>query len=126
MRSRPAAVSFLRPDMRWRMALFDWLFGRKKPATPQEELDQLLRSGAVRKVLLLPSLLGGQDIPDNTTWLPPGAIREKEEFEATVAAHIENGKTLNCTFNLEYEGDSSIPAKVLLAAAGDGVELRRV
>jgi hypothetical protein len=108
------------------MALFDWFFGRKKPATPQEQLDRLLRSGAVRKVHLYPPVWGGQDIPQNTTWLPPGAIGEKEAFEATVATHVESGKSVDYSCELKYEGDSRIPSKVLLAATGPGVELRHV
>ncbi len=95
------------------------------PETPKQELQRLLRTGIVRQVFLHPLEWGGVDGPPNITWLTDNAIRQKEEFEAQVAAEVEKGASLQYNANLEYKGESQVPARLLLAATGPNVDLRK-
>jgi Family of unknown function (DUF6882) len=96
-----------------------------KAATPQEELQRLLGSGEVEEVYLFPVEWGGAKTADNITWLPPAAIRDKEKFEARVAAEIQKGISVDYQANLEYDDDETmIPARLKLTASGDGINMR--
>lgn len=105
------------------MGLFDWF--KKKPPTPQEELQGLLRSGAVKQVYIRPPSWGGEDAPHNITWLPPAVIAEKEAFEAELEAAVQRGVSVQYSAHLEYEGASEVPVRVVLAAEGDDLDLRK-
>jgi hypothetical protein len=61
------------------MGLFTRLFGEEPKA---------------HRVLLLRSELGRDDVPQNVTWLYPGAAAEKDAFDALVLRLIEDGATV--------------------------------
>lgn len=95
-----------------------------KPARTADGVERLIESGALRRAYLRPLEWGGLEDPRNVALLPPGAIRQKEAFEARVLTEVKRGATIEYSAHAEYRGDDRIPVKVVLTALGQGVELR--
>lgn len=87
----------------------------------KKDLEKLLKEGKVKKVLLLPTSLGGQNIPQNTTWLPILSIPMKEKIDQSVYNTVERGEQVEYVVTPVYDDSSKasmIPAKLHLQAKG--------
>jgi hypothetical protein len=98
-----------------------------RKAAARRELDSLLASGHVQRVLLFPSIFGGTDDPRNVSWLPPACIQEKEQFELQVRQAMErSGEPVEYTATPIYSGDSMAPVEIRLTASNATVKFGHV
>lgn len=82
------------------------------------EVRALVAKGLVQRCFLLPLELGGSNERRNVVWLPPPCAEQKREFDEVVRSAVESGEEVKYAATPEYEDDSLIPEKLLLAAAG--------
>jgi len=92
----------------------------------REELDSLLASGLVEKVLMLPAEFGGTDDPRNITYLPPALAERKRAFDAEVRRRVEAGEDMDFKVTPEYDGDSFVPARLHMEAGSGAAALKEV
>jgi len=107
------------------------MFGRSKKPAPkgpdfsdvdsQKKAEALYRKGQLEKLLLLPEEFGGQDIPDNTLYVPPGVSAIKERIDINmIGPLVDDGKVKRYTAEPEYQGDSFIPIALKITAWDPG------
>jgi hypothetical protein len=78
----------------------------------RESAEQQRMVGKLRKVLLLPEELGGEDIPTNVTYLPPVSADAKDEITKQVLEALGRQEIDRITVTPEYRGESFVPAKL--------------
>jgi len=107
------------------------MFGRsKKPASrgpdfsdvdSLKKAEALYRKGQLEKLLLLPPEFGGEDIPDNTLYVPIGVGAIKNRIDQNmIGPLVDEGKVRQYTAEPEYHGDSFIPIALKITAWDPG------
>jgi len=107
------------------------MFGRsKKPASrgpdfsdvdSPKKAEALYRKGQLEKLLLLPPEFGGEDIPDNTLYVPIGVGAIKNRIDQNmIGPLVDEGKVRQYTAEPEYQGDSFIPIALKITAWDPG------
>jgi len=66
--------------------------------------------------LLFPSELGGENVPENTTFVPLGISDIKNQVTGTLVRFLEEGTINKLTIEPEYKGKSFIPSKIKMRA----------
>jgi hypothetical protein len=107
------------------------MFGRRKKPPPngpdfsdvdsQKKVEALYRKGQLEKLLLLPPEFGGEDIPDNTLYVPLGVAAIKKRIDINmIGPLVDDGKVRRYTAEPEYQGDSFIPIALKIKAWDPG------
>lgn len=78
----------------------------------REAAITLAQQGKLFKILLFPAELGGQDIPQNTVYVPAGIAENQALVIGTVSRMVRDGIADQMSVNAEYKGDSFVPAKI--------------
>lgn len=111
--------------------MFDW-FKRKTPGPPsagpdfsaidsRSKAEKLCRKGDLEKVFLLPREFGGQDVPQNTLFVPLGLAGVKAGIDNNVIAPlVAEGKITQYQATPEYQGKSFIPVAIKIVASNPG------
>ncbi len=109
--------------------MFSW--SKKKPSQPsgpdfsaidsQAKAEESFRQGIVEKLLLMPLEFGGEDIPDNTLFVPVGVANIKAGIDNNVIGPlVAEGKISKYTATPEYQGASFIPIALKIEASDPG------
>ena len=87
----------------------------------QAKAAALFRRGELEKLLLLPELFGGEDIPDNTIYVPVGVAAVKAGIDENVIGPLAaEGKVTRYTAEPEYQGTCFIPIAITITASDPG------
>jgi hypothetical protein len=84
--------------------------------TSREKAEALYSQGKLEKILLFPSELGGENVPENTTFVPLGISDIKNQVTGTLVRFLEEGTINKLTVEPEYKGKSFIPSKIKMRA----------
>jgi hypothetical protein len=113
--------------------MFDWLKGKARGSGPdfsavdsRLKAEELMRSGELRKMLLMPLEFGGADIPPNVVFVPAFALEMKARIDATVAELAKQRTISQYEAVPEYEGNSFVPTTVKIIASNPGSFTARV
>ena len=84
--------------------------------TSREAAQKLVAEGKLVKILLFPAEFGGQDVPPNVVYVPPGARGVQEQIVGTITRFAEKGLVDKLNVNAEYKGESFVPSKIHMKA----------
>jgi hypothetical protein len=76
----------------------------------------LAKDGNLIGILLFPAELGGEDVPQNTVYVPPQAAEARELIIGTLRRFVSEGLIDKLTVTPEYCGDSFIPSRLVFHA----------
>ncbi|WP_425054842.1 hypothetical protein [Pseudomonas abyssi] len=86
----------------------------------REKAMELVQEGKLFKVLLFPSEFGGEDIPQNSVYVPAGIPEIKDQITGTLIRFVEQGLIDNMQVNPEYKGSSFVPSKIKMSTSHSG------
>jgi hypothetical protein len=83
--------------------------------------EAMFHRGDLEKLFLMPLEFGGQDIPDNTLYVPIGVADVKWGIDNNVIAPlVAEGRITKYTATPEYQGDSFVPIALKIVASEPG------
>jgi hypothetical protein len=86
-----------------------------------QKAEELVRSGELERVLLLPAEFGGTEVPQNVTYVPAGIRAIKENIDRNIIGPLVSAGTITrYRASPEYQGDSFIPIAIKIAASQPG------
>lgn len=88
----------------------------------REKAMALVQEGKLFKILLFPSEFGGEDIPQNSVYVPAGIPEIKDQITGTLIRFVEQGLIDNMQVNPEYKGNSFVPSKIKMRTSHSGKE----
>jgi hypothetical protein len=90
--------------------------------TSLDQAEGLARAGQLEKLLLLPTIFGGQvDLPQNYVYVPVGLADVKRNIdENMIAPLVRQGTVTRYAASPEYAGDSFIPIAITIEASEPG------
>ena len=90
--------------------------------TSQAQAEELARAGQLEKLLLLPTVFGGQpDLPQNVVYVPVGLGQVKRDIDENIIAPLaREGTVTRYAATPEYAGDSFIPIAITISASYPG------
>ena len=89
--------------------------------------EELLRRGELEKLFLFPLEFGGQDIPQNTLYVPVGIAAIKSGVDNNIISPlVADGKLTSYSAVPEYQGDSFIPIAIKIVASDPGEFTTRI
>ncbi|WP_368194484.1 hypothetical protein [Aeromonas sp. R2-2] len=88
----------------------------------REKAMALVQEGKLFKILLFPSEFGGEDIPQNSVYVPAGIPEIKDQIIGTLIRFVEQGFIDNMQVNPEYKGNSFVPSKIKIRTSHSGKE----
>lgn len=77
-------------------------------------------TGKLRRILLVPVALGGEDAETNSAYVPPSVILVQERLNETLRRYLSEGRIDNLSVDPEYKGKSLVPTKIRVSARKDG------
>ena len=106
--------------------MFGWF--KKKEVGPdfssvdsREKAEALVQKGVLKKLLLLPSEFGGEDVPPNVVYVPEFAVELKASTDHNVVLPLaREGKVTRYNATPEYQGKSFIPSAINIVANEPG------
>ncbi len=109
------------------------MFGlfKSKPSRPngpdfsnidsRAKAEELFRRGDFEKVFLMPLEFGGEDIPQDTLYVPVGMANVKADIDNNIIGPMAAaGKITKYTATPEYQGNSFIPIAINIVASDPG------
>lgn len=88
----------------------------------REKAMALVQEGKLFKILLFPSEFGGEDIPQNSVYVPAGIPEIKDQITGTLIRFVEQGFIDTMQVNPEYKGNSFVPSKIKIRTSHSGKE----
>lgn len=88
--------------------------------TTPAKAAELSDTGKLRRTLLVPVALGGQDAEANTAYVPPAVVIVQERLNETLKRYIQEGRIDNLSVDPEYKGKSLVPTKIRVSASKNG------
>lgn len=79
----------------------------------------LYEQNKVSKIHLMPLRFGGEDIPQNTLYVPHFVLELKNRYDNLIEELIREGKQLSYSAAPAYKGQSFIPSSITITASGD-------
>ena len=89
-----------------------------------EDAQDACQSGILTKMLLLPIEFGGEDIPENLVYVPPGVSKRMKESVDFLMDSVRSGLS-EIEVRPEYRGLSFVPIKIRLTARCPGSALQK-
>ena len=77
-------------------------------------------TGKLKRMLLVPVALGGEDAEANAAYVPPAVVVVQERLNETLRRYLSEGRIDNLSVDPEYKGKSLVPAKIRVSARKDG------
>jgi len=77
-------------------------------------------TGKLKRTLLVPLALGGEDAETNSAYVPPAVVVVQERLNETLRRYLSEGRIDNLSVAPEYKGKSLVPAKIRVSARKDG------
>jgi len=84
--------------------------------TSREIAERLVAQGKLHKILLFPAEFGGEDKPENITYVPSGIPEIKDQLTGTLIRFVKDGLIDNLRVEPEYKGHSFVPARIRIFA----------
>jgi len=78
------------------------------------------KRGELFPILMFPEIFGGENVEENTLYVPPGIPQIQNQMIATIARFVEQGLVDNMRVVPEYRGASFIPVKIAMETQKDG------
>jgi hypothetical protein len=78
--------------------------------------QELAASGKLVKILLFPAEFGGEDSPQNITYVTPEAAQIREKIIGTLRRIVKEGLVDELAVEPEYRGDSFVPVRLVMKA----------
>jgi hypothetical protein len=90
--------------------------------TSQAQAEELARAGQLERLLLLPTIFGGQpDVPQNVVYVPVGLAAVKQGIDENLVAPLaREGTVTRYVATPEYAGASFIPIAITITASDPG------
>jgi hypothetical protein len=82
-----------------------------------EKAQALYRQGKLERLFLFPLEFGGQEIPQNILYVPPGIAAIKKQIDGTIAEMVNEGTVSKYSAEPEYKGDSFVPSKIKIVTS---------
>ena len=86
----------------------------------REKAVALAKEGKLHKILLFPAEFGGEDIPQNTVYVPAGIPEIKDKITGTLLRFTQEGLIDKLQVAPEYKGKSFIPSKINMKTSHSG------
>ena len=80
--------------------------------TSKAQAEQLVREGKLVRILLFPAQFGGEDSPENSTYVPPAIVDALALVEGTIGRIVREGTADKLDVVPEYHGRSFVPARI--------------
>jgi len=74
--------------------------------------------GELVKVLAFPAEVGGQDVPENSVYLPPAVVVARDRIVGTIVRFAQDGLLTNLEVKPDYKGKSVVPSRITYHATG--------
>lgn len=84
--------------------------------TTRDAAEALVAKGELAVILLFPAEFGGEEIPGNMAYVPPGIPELKDQNTETLIRFFKDGLIDNLTVTPEYKGDSLVPSRIAIQA----------
>lgn len=91
-----------------------------------DQAIELHAEGKLFKILLFPAEFGGEDIPPNIVYVPPGIPEAREFILGSLLRFAEDGLFNELLVEPEYKGDSVVPAKIKIRARHTEKQVREI
>src|SRR4051812_17499764 len=84
----------------------------------KEKAQALYREGKLEKLFLMPLEFGGQDVPQNTLYVPRGTVKRKELIDLeSVQGLIEQQRVSKYSAHAGYEGKSVVSNAITITVS---------
>ncbi|MDB5804419.1 MAG: hypothetical protein JWN73_1741 [Betaproteobacteria bacterium] len=77
-------------------------------------------TGKLKRMLLVPVALGGEDADTNAAYVPPAVVVVQERLNETLRRYLSEGRIDNLSVDPEYKGKSLVPTRIRVSARKDG------
>jgi hypothetical protein len=84
--------------------------------TSHQAAEAMVSKGELAAILLFPAEFGGEDVPENKVYVPPGIPELKEQNTETLIRFFKEGLIDNLTVTPEYRDDSLVPTRIVIKA----------
>ncbi|MDB5470772.1 MAG: hypothetical protein JWR84_2332 [Caulobacter sp.] len=84
--------------------------------TSRSMAEELVKQGRLETIFLFPTELGGEDRPENITYVPVGVGEAQALIIGTLTHYMEDGLVDQMTVEPSYRGDSFIPTQIRYVA----------
>ncbi len=82
----------------------------------REAAEAMVTKGELIAILLFPAEFGGETVPENMVFVPPGIPELKDQNTETLIRFFKEGLIDNITVTPEYRDDSLVPARIVIKA----------
>src|SRR5215831_13994341 len=82
-----------------------------------EKAQALYHAGKLEPLFLFPLEFGGEEVPENTLYVPPGIAAIKKRIDGMIANLVKEGAITQYVAEPEYKGDSFIPSKIKITTS---------
>lgn len=87
----------------------------------EAKAQELFRRGDLEKLFLLPLEFGGQEVPENVSYVPIGVAATKRGIDMNIISPlVEDGKVTQYSATPEYQDNSFIPIAIRIVASKPG------
>jgi len=86
----------------------------------REKAQALYNQGKLERLFLFPLEFGGQEIPQNILYVPPGIAAIKQQIDSAIGDMVKQGLVSSYVAEPEYKGDSFIPSKITVKTSQPG------
>ncbi|QJU56921.1 hypothetical protein HL653_03135 [Sphingomonas sp. AP4-R1] len=80
------------------------------------DAEALVAKGELVPILLFPAEFGGEDRPENRTYVPPFVVEIRARLIGTIGRMLDEGSVNQMTVHMSYHGKSFIPASIQFRA----------
>jgi len=77
-----------------------------------EKAQALYNQGKLERLFLFPLEFGGQEVPQNILYVPPGIAAIKQQIDNAIASMVKQGLIASYVAEPEYKGQSFVPSKI--------------
>src|SRR5258708_5464412 len=81
-----------------------------------EKSPALFSEGKLDGNIFFPLYFGGEAVPQNTLYVPPGIADIKRQMDAMIGGMVKEGQITQYVAEPEYKGNSFIPCKINIKA----------
>lgn len=84
--------------------------------TSRQAAEAMVAKGELAAILLFPAEFGGEDVPENMVYVPPGISELKDQNTETLIRFFKEGLIDNLTVTPEFKGESLVPSRIAIMA----------
>ncbi|MBT2186573.1 hypothetical protein [Sphingobium nicotianae] len=88
--------------------------------TSRAAAEQLVKQGRLVRILIFPAEFGGEDVPENQTYVPPAIIEALDMVKCTMSRFIARGLIDWMSVTQAWHGESIVPARITFHCMNKG------